>query len=188
MPSPRRCLAGLAIGALLVASCGDVEPRSTTAGRARVTGTVTDDRHTLCPNGPPRCSTPDVRGALTALSQVVGVMFPPTTLPPVTTPPTTAAPETTESVIRSWPSSFQPCGGAYPPCSVVENESGGDYGAYNPGGCGGRGCFGKWQFSGEWACRLGLPCDLASATPQQQDEAARILWNGGAGCSNWSAC
>lgn len=85
--------------------------------------------------------------------------------------------------------SLEPCGGTdYPPCYVAARESGGDYGAYNPHGCDGHGCYGKWQFSGAWACRLGLPCDLATATPEQQDNAARILWNGGAGCSNWGAC
>ena len=86
--------------------------------------------------------------------------------------------------------SYGPCGGQYPPCWVVENESSeaGLYGAYNSTGCGGGGCYGKWQFSTEWACKLGLPCDLSTATPEQQDEAARLLWNGGSGCSNWDAC
>lgn len=87
-----------------------------------------------------------------------------------------------------YPPSFQPCDGAYPPCWRVGTESGGNYNAYNPGGCGGSGCYGKWQFSGEWAGKLGLPADLSTATPAQQDEAARQLWNGGAGCSNWAAC
>lgn len=83
-----------------------------------------------------------------------------------------------------------PCGGDLPPCSVVLHESAtaGLYSAYNPSGCGGAGCYGKWQFSGEWAGKLGLPFDLSTATPEQQDNAARILWAGGAGCSNWDAC
>jgi hypothetical protein len=85
--------------------------------------------------------------------------------------------------------SFSPCGGTdYPPCWRVQTESRGEYGAYNPTGCGGHGCFGKWQFSGAWAGKLGLPVDIAHATPQEQDNAARLLWAGGAGCSNWSAC
>ena len=89
----------------------------------------------------------------------------------------------------TWPASYLPCGGTeYPPCLTVQNESGGDYQAFNPTGCDGRGCYGKWQFSGEWAGELGLPLDLSAATPQQQDAAARLLWNHGAGCSNWSAC
>ena len=81
-----------------------------------------------------------------------------------------------------------PCGGDLPPCSVAHDESGGSYTAFNATGCDGRGCYGKWQFSGEWACKLGLPCDLSHATPEQQDAAARTLWAGGAGCSNWAAC
>ncbi len=81
------------------------------------------------------------------------------------------------------------CGGSdYPPCYVAQRESGNTYGAYNPNGCGGSGCYGRWQFGGFWACKLGLPCDLSSATPEQQDNAARLLWNHGAGCSNWAAC
>lgn len=81
-----------------------------------------------------------------------------------------------------------PCGGDLPPCEVKQRESGGNYSAVNPTGCGGRGCFGAWQFSGEWAGRLGLPLDLSTATPEQQDAAARELWADGRGCSNWSAC
>lgn len=85
--------------------------------------------------------------------------------------------------------SLAPCGGTdYPPCYVAARESGGSYSAYNPGGCGGNGCYGKWQFSGAWAGRLGLPTNLAAATPAQQDAAARALWAHGAGCSNWAAC
>lgn len=88
-----------------------------------------------------------------------------------------------------WGSSLSPCGGGdYPPCSVAQRESGGNYNAVNWGGCGGSNCYGKWQFSGEWAGQLGLPTDLQNATPAQQDEAARLLWNGGAGCGNWAAC
>lgn len=88
----------------------------------------------------------------------------------------------------SWPASYQPCDGEYPPCWRVETESHGDYNIVNWGGCGGRNCYGKWQFSGEWACKLGLPCDLTLATPTEQDEAAKLLWNHGQGCGNWSAC
>ncbi len=82
-----------------------------------------------------------------------------------------------------------PCGNnVYPPCYVAQRESGNTYTAYNPTGCGGSGCYGRWQFGGFWRGRLGLPYDIAHATPQQQDAAARLLWNHGAGCSNWNAC
>lgn len=86
------------------------------------------------------------------------------------------------------PASFGPCGGDYPPCYRVGTESRGDYSAYNPGGCAGHGCYGKWQFSGAWAGKLGLPTNIATATPAQQDAAAKQLWNHGAGCGNWAAC
>jgi hypothetical protein len=46
----------------------------------------------------------------------------------------------------------------------------------------------RWQFSAAWACHFGLPCDIAHWTPAQQDAAARALWAGGRGCSNWAAC
>lgn len=84
--------------------------------------------------------------------------------------------------------SLEPCGGDLPPCYVKARESGGSYTAYNPNGCGGYSCYGAWQFSGAWAGKLGLPLDLSTATPAQQDEAARRLWANGAGCSNWGAC
>lgn len=67
------------------------------------------------------------------------------------------------------------------PCEIVMHESGGNYSTNT-----GNGYYGAYQFSSQWACRLGLPCDLASATPEQQDAAAALLWNGGAGCGNWS--
>lgn len=112
-----------------------------------------------------------------------------TEAPPVTRAPAPVpVPTYANAYANAYPVSLQPCGGDLPPCYVKQRESGGNYGAVNWSGCGGRGCFGAWQFSGEWAGKLGLPLDLTQATPAQQDEAARILWNHGAGCSNWSAC
>lgn len=84
-----------------------------------------------------------------------------------------------------------PAAASLPPEWVIQRESGGDYNAYNPSGCyseGRSGCFGKYQFGWFWAGKLGLPEDLSTATPEQQDEAARQLWNQGAGCSHWAAC
>jgi hypothetical protein len=75
-----------------------------------------------------------------------------------------------------------PCGPEFdlPPCWVMDRESGGDINAYNPTGCGGRGCRGKWQ------------CDprtcSGTGTEEQQDAEARALWNHGAGCAHWQAC
>ena len=150
--------------------------------------------------------------ALEPLSTTVDVTstsHPPDTLEPgpaaITTTPTVVVvadplpeepPETTEvpvATTRPRPdvhsATLEPCGGDLPPCEVKRRESGGRYDAYNPRGCvtdRGRGCYGAWQFSHEWACKLGLPCDLTEATPEQQDDAARILWDGGRGCGNWS--
>lgn len=101
-------------------------------------------------------------------------------LSPVVVVPTT-------TTVLAAPSSLYPCGGDLPSCYIVARESGGSYSAYNPSGCGGNGCYGKYQFSGAWAGKLGLPFDLSTATPQQQDDAARALWNHGAGASNWGA-
>jgi hypothetical protein len=70
-------------------------------------------------------------------------------------------------------------------------ESGGRYDAWNPTGCVGMGrigCYGKWQFGLFWSGKLGLPADYHRWTPRLQDEAARILWANGRGCSNWAAC
>lgn len=75
-----------------------------------------------------------------------------------------------------------PCGPQFdlPPCYVMQRESGGNINAYNPTGCGGRGCRGKWQ------------CDprtcSGTGTEEEQDAEARALWNHGAGCSHWAAC
>lgn len=82
-----------------------------------------------------------------------------------------------------------PCGGTeLPPCAVMWRESRGDPNAYNPRGCNGHGCYGLWQFSGEWACHFGLSCDIAHWTPEEQTHAARTLWDHGRGCAHWSAC
>jgi len=89
-----------------------------------------------------------------------------------------------------------PCGGDLPPCWVLMRESRGNPDAYNPNGCvwtdkdgaTHRGCWGPWQFGTMWAGKLGLPADLSTATTEQWNSAARALWDGGAGCSNWAAC
>ena len=80
------------------------------------------------------------------------------------------------------------CGGDLPPCWVMRRESGGDPRAVNATGCGGRGCFGKWQFDPlTWAGYAGV--SRASDVPEWvQDERARQIWAGGRGCSHWGAC
>lgn len=112
-----------------------------------------------------------------------------TTAPPTTTTTTANAGSTAAFQGNSTGSiNGYPCGGDLPPCYVLDRESGGDPTAYNADGCNGNGCYGLWQFSGEWAGKLGLPTDIASATVDQQNNAARTLWNGGRGCRNWAAC
>lgn len=111
--------------------------------------------------------------------------------PPPTSVPTTAAPKHGGGISahssRTGPrGTLAPsrgtgrCGGDLPPCWVMNRESGGNLNAYNPGGCSGRGCYGKWQ------------CDPRTCsghgTEEQQDAEARALWNNGKGCSNWAAC
>lgn len=88
------------------------------------------------------------------------------------------------------------CGGTFPPCWVLDRESGGRPDAVNASGCGGRGCFGRWQFDPRtWdatAARAGRP-DLIGVRPDHasaadQDLLAAVLWDGGHGCSHWAAC
>lgn len=88
------------------------------------------------------------------------------------------------------------CGGILPPCWVLVRESGGRYDAINLNGCGGRGCFGRWQFDPRtWdatAGRAGRP-DLIGvrpdrASPEDQDLIAAALWDDGRGCAHWAAC
>lgn len=90
------------------------------------------------------------------------------------------------------------CGGDLPPCWVLARESHGDLRALNPRGCGGLGCFGKWQFDPRtWLGCWGRDCAgltyqgyaRADLAPESvQDDRARELWNHGAGCHHWAAC
>lgn len=83
-------------------------------------------------------------------------------------------------------SSMEPCGGDLPPCYVKARESGGDYRARNnsePGAA----C-GAWQIIGStWDAYGGYP-EACGAPPWVQDNKARELWAGGAGCGHWAAC
>ena len=84
------------------------------------------------------------------------------------------------------------CGGDLPDCSIVQCESGFDITAEN----GRSSAAGKYQFIQSTANNLpramGRP-DLVGVpasrwTEAEQDDAARILWRGGAGASNWEQC
>lgn len=76
--------------------------------------------------------------------------------------------------------SHQRCGGDLPPCWVMNRESGGSTSAYNPTGCSGRGCYGKWQCDPR-------TCD-GTGSEAEQDAEARRVWDGGRGCAHWNAC
>ena len=81
-----------------------------------------------------------------------------------------------------------PCGGDLPPCWVMMRESGGNPRAVNPHGCGGRGCYGKWQYDpNTWRNYDGYG-NAAEAPESVQDDKARQDWAGGVGCHHWSAC
>lgn len=164
--------------------------------------------------GAPMVARPDPQERVSAARPALSAGVPhrddvagPTTTDPPTPPATDPPPSTTtppspkrKASVSATPavnySSMEPCGGDLPPCWVKQRESKGDYGAYNPTGCRWyskdgalhEGCWGAWQFGSEWEGKLGLPQDLSTATPEQQDDAARQLWNGGDGCHNWAAC
>ena len=80
------------------------------------------------------------------------------------------------------------CGGSLPSCSVMQAESGGNPNLVYPAGCGGRGCYGKWQFDPRTSQSLGYDRPMNEYPESVQDEAARRLWANGAGCSHWAAC
>ena len=101
-------------------------------------------------------------------------------------------------------STYQPgqCGGSLPPCWVMMHESRGDIRIWNgqchaPYGYAGRRspcprgtstASGKWQITRpSWGRHRGY-LNAADAPESVQDERARIMWDGGRGCSHWSAC
>jgi len=76
------------------------------------------------------------------------------------------------------------CGGDLPPCYVMMRESGGDITAQNPTST----ASGKWQFIDSTWAGYGGYAKARYAPESVQDEKARQLWAGGAGCGHWSAC
>ncbi len=122
----------------------------------------------------------------------------PTTEPPTTVPeappavpePVTTAPATTEAPRRLAPTaapatpSSGRCGGSLPPCYVLDRESGGDPAAVNPSS----GAAGKWQMMPSTSQALGYSHPMNEYDEATQDEAARLLYAAGVGCSHWQAC
>jgi hypothetical protein len=76
------------------------------------------------------------------------------------------------------------CGGNLPPCYVMMRESGGSLTAENPVST----ASGKWQFLDSTWDGYGGYAHASDAPESVQDARAAQVWNGGAGCSNWSAC
>lgn len=77
------------------------------------------------------------------------------------------------------------CGGALPPCYVMERESRGDPTVYNYSGSG---ASGKWQvMPSTWNNYAGY-ANAADAPESVQDQFARMLWDNGNGCYHWDAC
>ncbi len=77
-----------------------------------------------------------------------------------------------------------PCGGDLPPCFVLRRESGGNPTAENPTST----ASGLWQFLDSTWGGYGGYGHASHAPWQVQNERARQLWDGGRGCSHWSAC
>lgn len=92
------------------------------------------------------------------------------------------------------------CGGDLPPCWVMDRENPNrDLTVYNggahhePGYTGGNPegdstASGKWQFLRSTWNGFGGYVNAADAPWEVQDEKARQVWAGGAGCRHWSAC
>jgi Transglycosylase-like domain len=77
-----------------------------------------------------------------------------------------------------------PSGGAAPPQSVAQCESGGD-----PTTNTGNGFYGKWQFTdATWHAVTGLPGHASDYSEAVQDAAAAKLWDNGQGAGNWPVC
>lgn len=98
-----------------------------------------------------------------------------------------AAARVSSSPRRSGGTSFSApteCQGKVIPGYIVQRESGCDYGAVNPSGCGGAGCYGLYQIHGmHW--RGGGCSDLSWQNPSDQDECARRLSSGGSNLRPW---
>lgn len=141
-------------------------------------------------NIPAAAPAPDSPATTSAINTTV-LAAPPTTESVTTTTepePTTVAPipprpSTTEYLRVE--TTTGACGGDLPPCYVLARESGGNIHVYNYSGSG---ASGKWQFMrSTWNNYRGYP-NAADAPESVQDEKARLVWDGGRGCSHWNAC
>lgn len=99
---------------------------------------------------------------------------------------TSDTPDTSDTLETTADDDVGSCGGDLPPCWVRAIESNHDYRAYNRRGCGGRGCYGAWQFDPRTWDGYGGYDDPRDAPASVQDAKARELWDNGRGCSHWS--
>lgn len=133
--------------------------------------TTTSSTSTTAPPPPPTTAPPTL---------------PPTTAAPVTQPPATTAPAPAPVPAPAPTATYGSgaCGGDLPPCYVMMRESGGSITAQNPTST----ASGKWQFLDSTWQGYGGYAKASYAPEHIQDEKARQLWAGGAGCFHWSAC
>lgn len=205
LPMQNRTALAVACAAILIlgTACGTDTPRSrvdTVSSSTTEVGYLGEPDATDTTRAPTSTSTStSTSTTATTVAPTVPVTAPPTlspTLPPTTAPPTTAPPPSAPPAITTSPPTTGRCGGDLPPCYVMERESGGDPrvwngGCYAPVGhvgispCGVSDASGKWQFlRSSWAGYGGY-LNAADAPEWVQDEKARMLFAGGAGCSHW---
>lgn len=124
---------------------------------------------------------------------------PPTTEPPAPpepayTPAAVSSPVVATSPPTSGPASHTgtgACGGDLPPCAVMDRESHGDPTAVSPVGycdTGDGRCRGKWQWDAATWNGYGGYTNADEAPESVQDDKARQVYAGGAGCNHWKAC
>lgn len=104
----------------------------------------------------------------------------PASVAPRPAPAASGASSTRSAPAPAAPGSGLDCGGSLPSCATMAVEStspaypnGGDPAAVNPTGCGGRGCYGKWQFDPVTSRGLGYDKTMDQYPVEVQDEAAR---------------
>jgi hypothetical protein len=99
-----------------------------------------------------------------------------------------AAPrEPAPSVVAGPPSVAVECGNTVLPDEIIRRESGGNCDAYNPTGCGGRGCIGYAQVDAGhfWAVSPWNPNVPGTCYGLGYNECVERLWAGGSGASHW---
>lgn len=174
---------------VLLAACGDLEPPDTdvaAADPARLAATSSAEE------------VPFDVGSRPVPIVTVTTAPPPTTTttapapppaPPTTAAPPPSAPAPAAPVASSGHVNGYPCGGALPPCTVLECESGGNPTAEHGGDRGGVStASGLWQIlDGTWS-GFGGYSHAADAPPSVQNQKAAALWDGGAGSFHWSQC